>query len=44
MEPAAEDISKVGVIAEVVQMLKLPDGTTKVLVEGKQRIKVKKIL
>ena len=36
-EPAPESIYKVGVIANVLQLLKLPDGTVKVLVEGKRR-------
>lgn len=36
-EPQAEDIYQVGVVASILQMLKLPDGTVKVLVEGKQR-------
>jgi len=36
-EPAPEDIYSVGVIASVLQLLKLPDGTVKVLVEGKRR-------
>ncbi|MDF0606443.1 endopeptidase La [Neisseriaceae bacterium TC5R-5] len=36
-EPSAEDLYKVGTIASVLQMLKLPDGTVKVLVEGRQR-------
>jgi len=33
-EPTAEDIHKVGTIATILQLLKLPDGTIKVLVEG----------
>ncbi len=36
-EPATDSIYKVGVIANVLQLLKLPDGTVKVLVEGKRR-------
>jgi len=36
-EPAAEDIYSIGCIASILQMLKLPDGTVKVLVEGAQR-------
>ncbi|RUO34499.1 endopeptidase La [Aliidiomarina soli] len=39
-EPHAEDIYQVGAVATILQMLKLPDGTVKVLVEGKQRGKV----
>jgi ATP-dependent Lon protease len=36
-EPAAEDIYAIGCVANILQMLKLPDGTMKVLVEGAQR-------
>uniref|UniRef100_UPI003FA31A04 LON peptidase substrate-binding domain-containing protein n=1 Tax=Zoogloea ramigera TaxID=350 RepID=UPI003FA31A04 len=33
-EPSAEDLYDLGCIANILQMLKLPDGTVKVLVEG----------
>ena len=36
-EPSVSDIYDVGVVASVLQLLKLPDGTVKVLVEGKER-------
>src|SRR5262247_2839582 len=36
-DPAEEDIYKVGTLGTVVQLLRLPDGTVKVLVEGKKR-------
>jgi ATP-dependent Lon protease len=39
-EPEAADLYNVGTIATVLQMLKLPDGTVKVLVEGVHRAKV----
>ncbi len=39
-EPNAADLYEVGTIATVLQMLKLPDGTVKVLVEGVSRAKV----
>ncbi|MBW8636555.1 endopeptidase La [Hoeflea sp. WL0058] len=39
-DPKAEEIYEVGTIANVLQLLKLPDGTVKVLVEGKDRAKV----
>jgi ATP-dependent Lon protease len=39
-EPDASDLYGVGTVATVLQMLKLPDGTVKVLVEGVQRAKV----
>jgi len=39
-EPLPKDICTVGTLAEVVQMLALPDGTTKILVEGVTRVKI----
>ncbi len=39
-DPAADDIFRTGVLANVLQLLKLPDGTVKVLVEGKARVKI----
>ncbi len=42
-EPSAEDIYEIGCIANILQMLKLPDGTVKVLVEGAQRARVHEI-
>src|SRR3989441_9355764 len=41
-EPATEAIYEIGTLASVLQLLKLPDGTVKVLVEGTQRAKVVK--
>jgi len=43
-EPAIEDMYRIGSIANILQMLKLPDGTVKVLVEGTQRAKVIHVL
>jgi len=43
-EPSAEDIFTVGTIGTVMQLLRLPDGTVKVLVEGKQRARVKRFV
>jgi len=37
-EPSSEDIYEIGCVANILQMLKLPDGTVKVLVEGTQPI------
>ena len=39
-EPDAEDLYEIGTLATVLQMLKLPDGTVKVLVEGLHRVRV----
>jgi ATP-dependent Lon protease len=40
-DPAAEDIYRVGTVGTVLQLLKLPDGTVKVLVEGVSRARIK---
>ncbi|MBI2229620.1 MAG: endopeptidase La [Deltaproteobacteria bacterium] len=39
-EPSEDDIYRIGTLGTVVQMLKLPDGTVKVLIEGKKRAKI----
>jgi ATP-dependent Lon protease len=39
-EPSVADMFEVGCVSTILQMLKLPDGTVKVLVEGQQRAKV----
>ncbi|MEP5761036.1 MAG: endopeptidase La [Litoreibacter sp.] len=39
-DPEAEGIYEVGVLANVLQLLKLPDGTVKVLVEGRSRVQI----
>ncbi len=39
-DPATDGIYKAGVLANVLQLLKLPDGTVKVLVEGKTRVRI----
>jgi ATP-dependent Lon protease len=42
-EPRPEDLFEVGCISSILQMLKLPDGTVKVLVEGVQRAQTRSI-
>jgi len=42
-EPSPTDIYEIGCVANILQMLKLPDGTVKVLVEGSQRARIRKI-
>ncbi len=42
-EPSIQDVYEVGTLASILQLLKLPDGTIKVLVEGAQRAYVKDI-
>ncbi len=39
-EPSNKDIYKMGTLASVLQLLKLPDGTVKVLVEGTERVEI----
>jgi len=41
-EPGFDDLYKAGTLANILQLLKLPDGTVKVLVEGEKRCKVEK--
>jgi ATP-dependent Lon protease len=43
-DPSADDVYLTGTIATILQMLKLPDGTVKVLVEGSQRAKITKFI
>ena len=43
-EPQPDDIYHIGTLGTVVQMLKLPDGTVKVLIEGVERVKITKFV
>jgi ATP-dependent Lon protease len=43
-DPGPEDMYRIGSIANILQMLKLPDGTVKVLVEGSQRARLHEII
>ena len=43
-DPNSKDLFKMGTLGTILQMLKLPDGTVKVLVEGKFRCKIEKII
>ena len=42
-EPENKDVYGYGCLSKVLQLLKLPDGTVKVLVEGEKRVKIKEI-
>lgn len=42
-DPTADDLYQIGTLATVLQLLKLPDGTIKVLVEGTERVKLRDI-
>jgi ATP-dependent Lon protease len=43
-EPSASDIYGIGCVSNILQMLKLPDGTVKVLVEGNQRARILEVI
>lgn len=42
--PSSTDVFEIGVVGNVIQLLRLPDGTVKVLIEGIKRVKVKKFV
>ena len=42
-DPSADDIHRLGCVSNILQMLKLPDGTVKVLVEGVQRAQIDEV-
>src|SRR5512139_186335 len=39
-DPSADDLYRIGTLSTILQLLKLPDGTVKVLVEGVKRAKI----
>ncbi|HKQ83621.1 MAG TPA: endopeptidase La, partial [Steroidobacteraceae bacterium] len=43
-DPAAQDLYRLGTLATILQLLKLPDGTVKVLVEGSERAKIDRLI
>ena len=43
-DPAAQDLYRLGTLATILQLLKLPDGTVKVLVEGSERTKIDRLI
>ncbi len=43
-DPTPEDIYEVGTVGTIVQLLRLPDGTVKVLVEGKRRVTIQRFV
>lgn len=42
--PEASDLFEIGTVGTIIQLLRLPDGTVKVLVEGKKRVRIKKFI
>ncbi len=43
-DPRPDDIFEVGTVGTIIQLLRLPDGTVKVLIEGKRRARIRKFL
>ena len=41
LNPEREDVYDIGTVVSIIQMLRLPDNTVKVLIEGKYRAKIK---
>src|SRR5690606_39284970 len=42
--PEPKDVYSVGTVGTIIQLLRLPDGTVKVLVEGKRRVRIKQFV
>src|SRR5262252_5379353 len=42
-DPKSDDLYRIGTVASILQLLKLPDGTVKVLVEGVDRARIEKL-
>ncbi len=42
-DPKEEDLNKIGTIAHILKMLRMPDGNTTVIIQGKKRFKIKEI-
>ncbi|WP_372920105.1 endopeptidase La [Salegentibacter sp.] len=42
--PTAKDINRVGVVARILRVLKMPDGNTTVIIQGKKRFKIEKVV
>ncbi len=40
IEPGSEDLFEIGVLCEILQLLKMPDGTFKILIEGIRRVRI----
>src|SRR5277367_5075710 len=43
-DPTPDDIFSVGTVGQIIQLLRLPDGSVKVLVEGKRRARIRKFV
>lgn len=43
-EPAAEDLHKIGTVAQIIKKLKMPDGSTTIIIQGKRRFEIQSII
>ena len=43
-EPATEDLHSIGTVAHIIKMLRMPDGNTTVIIQGKKRFKIKEFI
>jgi len=42
-DPAIEDLNKIGTVAHIIKMLRMPDGNTTVIIQGKRRFELKEV-
>src|ERR1043165_524317 len=42
-DPTVEDLNKIGTVAQIIKMLRMPDGNTTVIIQGKKRFELKEI-
>ena len=42
-DPSVEDLNKIGTVAQIIKMLRMPDGNTTVIIQGKKRFELKEI-
>ena len=42
-DPTVEDLNKVGTVAQIIKMLRMPDGNTTVIIQGKKRFEIKEV-
>ena len=43
-DPTAEDINRIGTVAQIIKMLRMPDGNTTVIIQGKKRFELKEVI
>ena len=42
-DPSVDDLNKIGTVAQIIKMLRMPDGNTTVIIQGKKRFEIKEI-